>query len=65
MDFGRSCTRMMRILRIRDELAEVVRMSGGEAIGAEYRAMVERMDALVEAEARFLAASGPSKTQAS
>ncbi len=55
-NFAWSCTRMGHMLRIRKELADVVRMSnGGEAMRAKYLALAEHMDALIEAEAKCLA----------
>lgn len=55
-NFAWSCTRMEHMLRIRKELADVVRMSnGGEAMRAKYLALAEHMDALIEAEAKCLA----------
>ena len=47
---------MGHMLRIRKELADVVRMSnGGEAMRAKYLALAEHMDTLIEAEAKCLA----------
>lgn len=43
------------MLRIRKELADIVRMSNGEAMRAKYLALAEHMDALIEAEAKCLA----------
>lgn len=48
---------MGHMLRIREELADVVKMSNGEAIRAKYLALAEHMDTLIEAEAKFLATS--------
>lgn len=48
---------MRHMLRIRKELADVVRMSNGEAMRAKYLALAEHMDALIEAEAKCLAES--------
>ena len=54
-NFAWSCTRMGHMLRIRKELADVVRMSNGEAMRAKYLALAEHVDALIEAEAKCLA----------
>ena len=56
-NFAWSCTRMEHMLRIRKELADVVRMSDDEAVRAKYLALAEHMDTLIEAEAKFLATS--------
>ena len=56
-NFAWSCTRMGHMLRIRKELADVVRMSNGEAMRAKYLALAEHVDALIEAEAKCLAES--------
>lgn len=56
-NFAWSCTRMGHILRIREELADVVRMSDDEALRAKYLALAEHMDTLIEAEAKRLAES--------
>lgn len=56
-NFAWSCTRMGHILRIREELADVVRMSDDEAVRAKCLALAEHMDTLIEAEAKFLATS--------
>lgn len=48
---------MGHILRIREELADVVRMSDDEAMRAKYLALAEHMDALIKAEAKCLAES--------
>lgn len=56
-NFAWSCTRMGHMLRIRKELADVVRMSSGEAMRAKYLELAEHMDALIEAEAKCLAES--------
>lgn len=56
-NFAWSCARMGHMLRIREELADVVKMSNGEAIRENYRALAEHMDALIEAEAKCLAES--------
>lgn len=53
-NFAWSCTRMGHMLRIRKELADVVRMSNGEEMRAKYLALAEHMDALIEAEAKCL-----------
>ena len=45
---------MGHVLRIRKELADVIRMSNGEAMRAKYLALAEHMDALIEAEAKCL-----------
>ena len=56
-NFAWSCTRMGHILRIREELTDVVRMSDDEAMRAKYLALAEHMDALIKAEAKCLAES--------
>lgn len=56
-NFAWSCTRMEHMLRIRKELADVVRMSDDEAVRAKYLALAEHMDTLIETEAKFLATS--------
>lgn len=48
---------MEHMLRIRKELADVVRMSDDEAVRAKYLALAEHMDTLIETEAKFLATS--------
>lgn len=65
ISFSHSCFRMENMLRMRHDLNAVVMDSCDSAVYADYQALAERMDALIESEARALIASRQVMTPAS